>query len=57
MAEPDLTRKISTHDYFGNSCGGFGGTLECMHVDWETGQRCGRSPFEHGYVGKHRKDD
>jgi hypothetical protein len=58
MAEgpPPLDRKISTHDYFGNVCTGFGGVAECEHIYWSTGAKCRRPPEDHGYVGKHVKE-
>lgn len=34
------------HEYWGNVCSGFGAPLECRHI-LESGQKCGKSPFEH----------
>lgn len=53
---PPLIRKISTHDYVGNMCAGFGGTAECRHVNYDTGEKCGRPPHDHGYRGRHVKE-
>jgi len=38
---------ITTHPYVGNLCSGFGGRTECEHRDWDTGERCGKSPYYH----------
>jgi hypothetical protein len=54
--EPPLTRKISTHDYFGNLCTGFGGVAECEYINWSTGRKCGRPPEDHGYKGRHVRE-
>lgn len=35
------------HEYVGNLCSGFGGEIECDHIDWDTGKRCGKSPGAH----------
>ena len=48
-------RKVTDHEYMGNVCSGFGGSLECEMLDLDTGARCGRSPYEHDYrPGKHQ---
>lgn len=38
---------VFDHEYWGNACSGFGGTLECQHIDPHTRQRCGRGPYVH----------
>lgn len=51
--EEDLLERplkfITDHEYVGNMCSGFGGRLECEMLDFETGRKCGASPFEHRY--------
>lgn len=40
---------VTDHEYWGNMCSGFGGTLECEHVDFSTRYRCGLPPYQHRY--------
>lgn len=48
---------VRDHEHFGNVCGGFGGDTSCQHIDWDTGQRCGRPPMAHRYQPpSHRRD-
>src|SRR6478736_5728732 len=52
----DTTDIVTDHEYWGNMCSGFGGTLECKALDQLTGQTCGKSPGEHNYYeGKHTR--
>jgi hypothetical protein len=56
----DLNRMVADgwvvdHEYIGNICGGFGGKTECKKIDYDTGSRCRKSPFEHRYVRPKRR--
>lgn len=52
----DLREKVTDHEYWGNVCSGFGGRLECEVLNFETRERCGRSPYDHDYrPGRHMR--
>ena len=51
-------KQYTDHQYMGNVCSGLGGSIHCKHMDYETGKRCGLTPYEHNYrePGVHKSD-